>query len=237
MRNGGPVPSGDRNSRSARASGSCGAVATGGECGAETKRHRVDPDHRSGTDRHRAGVRVRLLRRAGMQGALGGRFPGGAGELEPCHHHDRPGPRRRDLHRAGALEGGLAHRRERTPRRPAADHGRPDRAQLLAGPRARRRARCVRGRTHRCQPAGDRQGRGSRAVSRRDGPHRARMPARDAGPRPGSGGCGPVRHRLSRNHPPLVHARRKRRRYRVQPRRVRGNLRARGSKRLPPPRC
>ena len=37
-----------------------------------------------------AGVRVRLLRRAGVQGAAGGGLPDRAGQLQPGHDHDRP---------------------------------------------------------------------------------------------------------------------------------------------------
>jgi hypothetical protein len=39
------------------------------EIHAETHRHPLDPDHRRGAHRHRPGLRVRLLRRAGLQGA------------------------------------------------------------------------------------------------------------------------------------------------------------------------
>src|SRR3989338_6131940 len=40
------------------------------ECpSAEADRHQEDPDHRVGAHHHRAGVRVRLLRHAGLQGA------------------------------------------------------------------------------------------------------------------------------------------------------------------------
>ncbi len=54
-----------------------------------TKRHPPHPDHRLRADRHRPGLRVRLLGHAGVQGAARGRLRGGAGQLEPGHHHDR----------------------------------------------------------------------------------------------------------------------------------------------------
>ena len=42
----------------------------------KTNRHPLDPDHRRGADRHRPGLRVRLLRRPGLQGAARGGLPG-----------------------------------------------------------------------------------------------------------------------------------------------------------------
>ena len=53
-------------------------------------------------DRHRPGGRVRLLRRAGLQGAARGGLRGRARQLQPGDDHDRPGVRRRDLRRAAA---------------------------------------------------------------------------------------------------------------------------------------
>ena len=64
------------------------------------RRHLVDPRHRLRPDRHRPGVRVRLLGHPGLPGAAGGGVPGHPGELEPGHDHDRPGPRGPHLRRA-----------------------------------------------------------------------------------------------------------------------------------------
>ena len=166
-----------------------------------------------------------------MQGALGGGDSGRAGELQPGHDHDRSRTRRRDVHRTGALGGGRANHRKGTPRRAVAHDGRTDGAQLLPGPGARGRSRAVRGRAHRRQPRGDRQGGGSRAVPRRDGPHRARVSPSGAGPQSPTGRGSSGRHRIPRDHPALVHARRNRGRHRVQPGRVGRNLRA-GPRRL-----
>ncbi len=63
-------------------------------------RHPIHPHHRRRPDRHRPGLRVRLFRRPGLQGAAGGGLPGHPGQLQPRHHHDRPGPGGRDLYRA-----------------------------------------------------------------------------------------------------------------------------------------
>ena len=67
-----------------------------------------DPDPRLGPDRDRPGRRVRLLRRAGLQGAARGGLRGRARQLEPGDDHDRPGVRRRDLRRAAAARPGRA---------------------------------------------------------------------------------------------------------------------------------
>ena len=58
------------------------------------------PGHRLRADRHRAGLRVRLLRHPGLPGAARGGPAGRPGQLQPGDDHDRPGVRRRDLHRA-----------------------------------------------------------------------------------------------------------------------------------------
>jgi dipeptidyl aminopeptidase/acylaminoacyl peptidase len=58
------------------------------------------PDHRRRPDRHRPGLRVRLFRRPGLQGAARRGLPRHPGELEPGHDHDRPRPGGRDLYRA-----------------------------------------------------------------------------------------------------------------------------------------
>ena len=63
----------------------------------------------SGPDRHRPGVRVRLLGHAGLQGAARRRPRGRAGQQQPGDDHDRPGAGRPHLRRA-------AHRRRRRAR-------------------------------------------------------------------------------------------------------------------------
>ena len=54
----------------------------------------------SGPDRHRPGLRVRLLRHPGLQGPARAGLRDRAGQLQPGHDHDRPGHGRRHLHRA-----------------------------------------------------------------------------------------------------------------------------------------
>jgi MFS family permease len=58
------------------------------------------PDHRRRTDRHRPGLRIRLFRHTGLQGAEGGRLPRHPRQFQPGHDHDRPGTGRRHLYRA-----------------------------------------------------------------------------------------------------------------------------------------
>src|SRR5690606_21225717 len=58
--------------------------------------------HRQRPHRHRPGLRVRLFRHPGLQGPPRGRLPRRARELEPGHHHDRPGHGRCNLR--GALD-------------------------------------------------------------------------------------------------------------------------------------
>ena len=52
-------------------------------------------DHRQRADRHRAGLRVRLLGHAGLPRAARRGLSGRARQLEPGDDHDRPGVRRR----------------------------------------------------------------------------------------------------------------------------------------------
>ncbi|VAH61178.1 unnamed protein product [Triticum turgidum subsp. durum] len=68
--------------------------------GRQARRRQEDHDSRRGAYRHRPGVRVRLLRHTGLQGARRGGIRGGARQLQPGHHHDRPRPRPPHLHRA-----------------------------------------------------------------------------------------------------------------------------------------
>ena len=108
---------------------------------APARRHRVDPGHRVGPHRHRPGLRVRLLGHPGLPGAGRGGVPGGAGQLQPGHDHDRPGHGRPDLRRAARPRRAGRHHRARAARRPAAHPGRPDRPQPDHGPGRAGRAR------------------------------------------------------------------------------------------------
>ena len=91
------------------------AAADGQEAAdAEAHRHQEHPDHRRRADRHRPGLRVRLLRRAGVQGAARGGLPGHPGQLQPGDDHDRPGDGRRHLHRADHLADGRARSSRRS---------------------------------------------------------------------------------------------------------------------------
>ncbi len=104
---------------------------------AQAHRHLDHPHHRRRPDHHRPGLRVRLFRDAGLQGAARGGLPNRPDQFESGHHHDRPGhggpdlyradhPRdRRQDHRQGAL-------RDPGRLRASADHGRPDGAELRA---------------------------------------------------------------------------------------------------------
>ena len=58
------------------------------------------PGDRLRADRHRAGLRVRLLGHPGVPGAAGRGAAGQPGQLEPGDDHDRPRVRRRHLRRA-----------------------------------------------------------------------------------------------------------------------------------------
>ncbi len=127
-----------------------------------------------------------------VQGAEGGGLPHRPGQFEPGDDHDRPGPGRPHLCRADhARDRGQDHREGalRRPRRlrPAADHGRPDRAQLRAVAEEDGRAGEVRRRDDRRDGRGHRQGRGPRALPRRHDEDRARhaalAPDQDAGRR------------------------------------------------------
>ena len=96
---------------------------------AAPRRHREDPPDRLRADRDRPGRRVRLLRRAGLQGAARGGLRSRPRQLQPGDDHDRPRVRHRDLHRAAAARAGDQDHRKGAPRRAAADARRPDRAE------------------------------------------------------------------------------------------------------------
>ena len=95
----------------------------------------------------------------------------------------------------------------------------------------------IRRRDDRRHRGGDRQGRGPRAVPRGDDPDRPRHAAlasrQDAGR--GAGRAG--RHRPARDHPPLLHAGRHRRRHRLQQGRVHRHRRSAASTPRRPTRC
>ena len=140
---------------------------------------REDPADRLGADRDRAGGRVRLLRRPGLQGAAGGGLRGRAGQLEPGDDHDRPGVRRPHLHRAAAARSGGQGDRARATGRAAADARRPDRPQPRQGAARRRHARALRRRADRRRLRGDPSRRGPRGLPHDDGGGRAAGPVLD----------------------------------------------------------
>ncbi len=136
--------------------------------------------NRRGAHRHRPGLRVRLFRRPGLQGAARRGFIAGPGELQPGHDHDRSRPGRRHLYRADhAGIRGEDHRpraAQRTPRprlRAAADHGRADRAQHRALAQEARHAGEIRHRADRRAGRRHRQGGRPRAVPPGDDEDRA----------------------------------------------------------------
>ena len=103
---------------------------------AQARRHQVRPGDRIRPDRHRAGVRVRLLGHAGVPSAARGGHPRHPHQLQPGDDHDRPRLRRRDLHRADHLGGDRDDHREGAARR---DPGR----RWAARPRSTRRSSCT----------------------------------------------------------------------------------------------
>ena len=113
------------------------------------------------------------------------------------------------------------------PRRAAADHGRPDRAQLRALAPEDGRAREVRRRDDRRHRRGHRQGRGPRALPRGDDEDRPRHAALASRQNARRGARGARRDRPALHHPPVLHPRRHRRRHRLQQGRVPRHRRAR----------
>ena len=169
-----------------------------------------DLRHRLRPDRHRAGLRVRLCRLPGAQGAARGRLPHDRRQLEPGHDHDRPGLRGPHVHRAARPGERRLGARARAAGRAAADARRPDRAQPRRHARRGGRARGAGDRADRRSGRGHPPRRGPRGVQARgrvlrppgsdlDDRHRPR-PARRTD---GSGG-----------RPARIHARRPRRRLR-----------------------
>ena len=111
---------------------------------AEAHRHRVDPAHRFRTDRHRPGLRVRLLGHTGLPGAAPGGLPPHPRQLQPGHDHDGPRVRRRDLCRATGCAHPRTDHRARAARRRAGHGRRADRAEPGDGARRARCDRCAR---------------------------------------------------------------------------------------------
>ena len=128
----------------------------------------LDPRHRVGPDRHRPGLRVRLLGHPGLPGPARGGLPGRARQLEPGDDHDRPRLRRPHLHRAARPPRSLEAVIERE--RPDAllpTLGGQTAPQPGHGARRAGRARALRRRADRRQRRGHPHGRGPRRCSRR----------------------------------------------------------------------
>ncbi len=179
---------------------------------AEADRHFDHPDHRRGADHHRSGVRVRLFRHPGLQGPARRGLPHRPGQFQSGDDHDRPGHGRPHLYRADHAGDRRQDHRQGALRRPrrlraAADHGRPDGAQLRAVAEEDGRARALRRRDDRRDRQGDRQGRGPRAVPRGDDPDRPRDAALASHQDAAAGARGARRHRPAGDHPPELHAR------------------------------
>ena len=136
---------------------------------AQTDRYQVDHDHRRGPYRDRSGLRVRLFRRTGLQGAARRGLSRHPRQLEPGHDHDRPRHGRCHLHRTDHPGCRRPHHRTGTPRRAVADDGRPDRAEHRIGAGRHGRPREVWRGADRGQARRHRNGRRPQAVPRSDG--------------------------------------------------------------------
>ena len=199
---------------------------------AQTDRYFHDPHYRRRPDHHRPGVRVRLFGDAGLQGVARRGLSNRPHQFQSGHHHDRSRHGGPDLYRADHARDRRQDHREGARRGPgrlraAADHGRPDGAQLRALLTQDGRPRKVRRRDDRRQRRGDRQGRGPRAVPRGDDQDRAQDAALASGEDAEPGASRARRHRLARDHPPELHPWRHRRRHRLHETRVHRDRRAR----------
>ena len=138
---------------------------------AQKNRYLHHPDHRRRSHRDRPGLRIRLFRHPGGEDAEGRGLPHRPRQFQSGHHHDRPGTGGCDLYRADHPRNRRQDHREGTPRHPrrlcaAADHGRPDRAELRAVAAPPGHARQVRRRDDRRHRRRHRQGRGPPAFPR-----------------------------------------------------------------------
>ena len=187
---------------------------------AKARRHQQSAHHRLRPDHHRSGVRVRLLRHAGLQGPAPARIRGGAGQQQPRHHHDRSRHGGRRLHRAAQHRAPRADHRQGAPRRAAAQPGRPIRPEPGRRPGQAGHPREIRRAGHRRPDRRDRTRRGPRGVQgahgvarHRDGAQQGRLLRR-----------GRRRHRRRAGIPlraaPRLHHGRHGRRTRVQHRRA-----------------
>ncbi len=182
---------------------------------AQAHRHCLHHDHRRRPDRHRPGVRVRLLRRPGLQGPQGRGLSRHPGELQPRHHHDRPRPGRRHLYRADYPGDRRKDHRPGKARRPAAHHGRSDGAEHGHAACPQRRAATPQCRTHRRPCRGDRPRRRPSEIPRRHGGDRHRIALLRHRPHDGRSPRSTGDNRAARGHPPILHTRRHRRRHRL----------------------
>ncbi len=177
-------------------------------------------------------MRVRLLGLSGVQGAARRGARGDPRQQQSGDDHDRSGAGRPHLRRAA--DDGLSRgdHRARAARRHPADGGRPDGAQPCGRSRQRGHPGEIRRQADRRVDRGDQDRRGPAAVQGRDARHRPRSAAERARPEPARSGRPRAHARLPDRHPPVVHARRRRRRHRLQ---HRGIPRARGARARPEP--
>ena len=169
---------------------------------AQAHRPQEHPDHRRRPDRDRPGLRVRLFRRAGLQGAARGGLSRHPGQLQSGHDHDRPGdaPMRSTSSRSTGAPWRSIIERER-PDALLPTMGGQTALNYRARPGARGRAQAVRRRADRRLARGDRHGRGSRAVPQCDARDRARGAALADRAQPGRGARGAEQHRLPDRDP------------------------------------
>ena len=185
------------------------------------RRHLVGPRHRLRPDRHRSGVRVRLLRDSGVSRPARGGLPGHPRQLQSGDDHDRPGLRRPHVRRAADRAGADGDHRARTSRRRTPDARRTDRSQRRHGavPRRCHRRRREAGDARR-RRRGDRHGRGPWAVQGRDARDRPRRAGLRGRPHRRRGARRAGHDRAAGDRAPGVHPRRARHRHCHDRRRV-----------------